>query len=222
MVVGLDGTRGGWIGIALDDDGRFLRDFVIREIDTDFSAVAEAEIIGIDVPIGFGPDRKADVEARKQLGGRRAGSVFLVPSEVVVRKALTAKRYGAGLGVSAQLYGIAPRIVHVTDLARGDAQLRRKLREVHPEVSFQAMNGCRPLQCGKKSYGGVQERLNLLRRAKIKLDAGLSGEARALPIDDVLDAAAAAWSAWRVQLGAAFSLPWRPEKEGSLRVAIWC
>lgn len=52
------------------------------------------------------------------------------------------------------------------------------------------------------------------------------GNAKAAGTDDVLDAAAAAWSAKRIATGTAVSLPDPPEpdingKENCRRVAIW-
>jgi predicted RNase H-like nuclease len=123
--------------------------------------------------------------------------------------------FGPGLGLSAQAHALGPRILHVTALASSDP----RLYEVHPEVSFRAMNGASPLRYRKKSAGGVFERLELLRRHGIEL--GDLGEAATCPIDDVLDAAAAAWSAHRIALGTAGSFPDEPEVVDGLRVAIW-
>ena len=48
----------------------------------------------------------------------------------------------------------------MTKLAATD----RRVREVHPEVSFRAMNEGQPLLYRKKSAGGVLERIEILRR----------------------------------------------------------
>ena len=61
--------------------------------------------------------------------------------------------------------------------------------------------------------------LELLRRSGIDLAA--IGAAAASPLDDVLDAAAAAWSAHRIACGKARSLPDPPELLEGLRAAIW-
>lgn len=74
--VGVDGTKAGWVGIELDD-GRFTTSYLLRPIETDFRELAHAHVIGIDVPIGFGP-RKADKEARALLRGA-ASTVFTTP-----------------------------------------------------------------------------------------------------------------------------------------------
>ena len=101
------------------------------------------------------------------------------------------------------------------ELARSDP----RIREVHPEVSFRAMNELRALRYRKKSAGGALERLELLRAHGIEL--GELEAAASVPLDDVLDAGAAAWSAQRVALGAARSLPDPPEQIEGRDVAIW-
>jgi predicted RNase H-like nuclease len=205
-VVGIDGWRKGWVGIELLD-GRFERAHVLP-LETNFDELIGADVIAVDVPIGFGP-RKADAAARAYLKGA-ASTVFTTPT----REQLEAD-FGPGLGLSAQAHALGPRILHVTALASSDP----RLYEVHPEVSFRAMHGAAPLRYRKKSAGGVFERLELLRRHGIEL--GDLGEAATCPIDDVLDAAAAAWSAHRIALGTAGSFPDEPEVVDGLRVAIW-
>lgn len=206
-VAGVDGTRGGWVAVVLDD-GRFARDHVVRPVETEFAELADVEMIGIDVPIGFGP-RRADAAARAFLAGA-ASTVFTTPSREIL-----SRPFGPGLGVNAQAHALGPRISHVTELARTDS----RIREVHPEVSFRAMNELQPLRYRKKSAGGALERIELLRAHGIVL-AEL-GVAAAVPLDDVLDGAAAAWSAHRIALGTAKSLPDPPEAIDGREVAIW-
>ena len=206
-VAGVDGTKRGWVAIVLDD-GRFAADLTCQPVDCDFAEVGDAEVVAIDVPIGFGP-RKADDEARAFLVGA-ANTVFKTPT----REQLLQK-FRAGLGVSAQSHALGERILHLTQVARSDS----RFREVHPEVSFRAMNDGRPLQYRKKSAGGAFERTELLRQHGIELDT--LGPAAYAPLDDVLDAAAAAWSADRIATGTAQSLPDPPEVIDRYPVAIW-
>jgi predicted RNase H-like nuclease len=190
------------------DDGRFAADHLVRPVETGFDELADTEVIAVDIPIGFGP-RQADGAARRFLAGA-ASTVFTTPS-----RELLELPFGPGLGVSAQAHALGCRILHLTRLARSDP----RFHEVHPEVSFRAMNGGRPLGHRKKSAGGVLERLELLRRHGIELTQ-LGGSASA-PVDDVLDAAAAAWSAYRIATGTAHTLPDPPELRDGQRVAIW-
>ena len=206
-VAGVDGTKGGWVAIELED-GRFRVDDVLRPVETTFAGLAAAEVIAIDVPIGFGP-RHADAAARAFLTGA-ASTVFTTPARDVLQAP-----FGPGLGVSAQAHALGPRILHVTRLAQADP----RLREVHPEVTFRAMNDGRALRQRKKSAGGAIERMELLQQHGIEL-VGL-GAAASAPLDDVLDAAAAAWSAHRIATGAARTLPDPPELVDGQLVAIW-
>jgi len=206
-VAGVDGTRGGWVAIVVED-GRFAEDHLLSPIETSFAPLADVDVIAIDVPIGFGP-RRADSAARAFLAGA-ASTVFTTPS----RETLT-MAFGPGLGVSAQAHALGPRILHVTELARRDP----RIREVHPEVSFRAMNELEPLRFRKKSAGGALERLELLRRHGIELSQ--LDRAGSVPLDDVLDAAAAAWTADRIARGGARSLPHPPEITDGLVSAIW-
>jgi predicted RNase H-like nuclease len=206
-VAGVDGTKGGWVAIVLED-GRFAGDFLLGSVDADFAELADAEIVAIDIPIGFGP-READRAARTFLTGT-ASVVFPAPPREVLEAP-----FGPGLRVSAQAHALGPRIIHVTDLARRDT----RFRELHPEVSFRAMNGGRPLGHRKKSAAGALRRLELLRAVGIELTA--LRDAGSAPLDDVLDAAAAAWSAQRILTGAAKSLPDPPEEIDGYPVAIW-
>jgi predicted RNase H-like nuclease len=208
VVAGVDGTKGGWVAVVLDEDGRMQRTLVVNEVRSDFAPLSDATVIGIDVPIGFGP-RRADIEARAFLRGA-ASTVFTTPSRDVLETP-----FAPGLGVSKQAHSIGERVLHLSHLAALDV----RLREVHPEVSFRAMNDGAPLVHRKKSAGGVFERLEL--SGKNGIDFAELGPAAFVPIDDVLDAAAAAWSAARIARGVAASLPDPPEVKDGIAVAIW-
>jgi predicted RNase H-like nuclease len=206
-VAGVDGTKGGWVAIVLDD-GEFVRDVAIRTIDSEFTELADAAVIAVDVPIGFGP-RLADAAARAYLAGA-ASTVFSTPSREVLEVP-----FGPGLGVSAQAHALGDRILHITAQAARDP----RIYEVHPEASFRSMNGDRRLQYRKKTAGGAMERLELLRIHGIDLTRIRA--AAHVPLDDVLDAAAAAWSATRIAAGTARTLPDPPEIVEGRRVAVW-
>lgn len=207
-VAGVDGTKGGWIVVVLRD-ARFESARRIDSIETDFSDLGELRTIAIDVPIGFGPGRAADAAARAFLRGA-ASTVFPTPT-----RAQVSVPFRPGSGVSAQSHALGPRIVFATDLATRDP----RIREVHPEVSFRAMNDGKPLAYRKKCAGGALERVALLARHGIVIED--AGTASTAPIDDVLDAAAAAWSAHRIATSVAFSLPDPPELRDGRPVAIW-
>ena len=77
------------------------------------------------------------------------------------------------------------------------------------------------LNHGKKSWNGFAERRRLLSAAGIELPHDPLEHADA-SVDDVLDAAAAAWSARRIALGQAGALPEHEVfDERGRRIAIW-
>ena len=204
VVAGVDGCKRGWVAVVLHD-GRFREARLLEGVDSDFAALADVARIAIDVPIGYGP-RVADGLARDLVGG---SSVFTIPE----RERFEAP-FGEGGGISAQAHALGDRIAHVTALAAGD----RRFREVHPELCFTAMNDMRRLKHRKKSAGGALERLALLARHDINIDRGALGAAASVPLDDLLDAAACAWTAARPR---PVSLPDPPELRDGLAQAIW-
>jgi len=221
MFVGVDGFRGGWVAIIIDGE-RFVAAHRFVEFDALMKALGDARAIGVDMPIGLrdGP-RAADQAARDFLRGN-ASSVFNAP----VRSTLQAKSYAEasaistrvlGKGLSQQSYNLLAKIGEV------DAHVRAaQLYEVHPEVSFRLMNDEGRLPHAKKTWGGLTARLSLLRAQGIVLPDRL-GEADAVGIDDVVDAAAAAWSARRIAAGQARSFPVAPlrERDRGRAIAIW-
>jgi predicted RNase H-like nuclease len=93
--------------------------------------------------------------------------------------------------------------------------------ETHPELCFAAMAG-QHLPYPKRTWAGVELRRRLLAQSGINLPAELGTAGREAAVDDVLDAAAAAWTAARIIAGTAHSLPARPEVFGDgLPCAIW-
>jgi len=80
-----------------------------------------------------------------------------------------------------------------------------RIIEVHPEVCFRAMKG-KPLDYSKHSWNGQAERRRLIACAGIVLPDYIP-DAGKVPPDDLLDAAAAAWTAWRVVRGKGEVLP---------------
>lgn len=191
IAVGIDGTRSGWVAVALRDGG-----FEAASTST-LAALVEghpdAASIGVDIPIGLAQTgwRACDLAARKLLGARWP-SVFLTP----VAAALDVAERPPS--VSAQAWNLIAKIREAAAVA--DA----RLREVHPEVAFAAMAGG-PLRHPKKTWDGQGERLELLHANGIDLPRLLKLGTGVAP-DDVIDAAAAAWTAARIAAGTAQSV----------------
>lgn len=223
-VLGVDACRAGWVGIALDGDR--LAAYQTRTI-ADLVAAASADgplaVIAVDIPIGM-PDnsrRQADVEARRAVG-HLASSVFITPVRGTLEfhdhgSASAHNRERVGEGISIQAFGILPKVREV-DLWLPDAPCR--VVEVHPEVSFAALAGA-PLDVRKHTWTGARKRHGLLSDAGIELgDIGEPGAKAG--VDDVLDAAVAAWTARRVNEGTATAIPQESETfSDGVPTSIW-
>ena len=169
---------------------------------------SSAAVVGVDIPIGLPeqPPRAADVEAQRLLGGRRS-TVFHAPPRCVA----SAESYAAanhrsreqcgGRGISRQAYALLPRILEVERCRDGG----RAIFEVHPELSFMALTGA-PMAESKKSWAGQHRRRHALAGVGIELAEEL-GPVGVVPPDDILDAAAVAWSAARIASGRAHRVP---------------
>lgn len=222
VVGGVDGCRKGWVVVLLHD-GTFQDALTYSTLAQLVASHPEVAVFAVDIPIGLPSHgrRKADVEARRFVGPRNPSVFYTPPREVLEAEtydqARTLARTRFGLGVSSQVHrGLRRRILEADETVRGGAPLI----EAHPEVSFRALAG-EPVQHPKRTWNGQMQRLRLLEAAGIHLpdDLGRAGEVAA---DDVLDAAAAAWTAHRYTLGRARSLPDPPDVDDhGTRMAIW-
>ncbi|MFE0188819.1 DUF429 domain-containing protein [Streptomyces sp. NPDC058989] len=225
-VLGVDACPGGWLAVELRD-GRFAQARAVTTLRSllPVAAAGGVEVVAVDMPLGLldAGWRRADAEAAALLGPRR-GSVFRVPPRAVWQEetyddARRRCRALTGAGLSRQTWGLAPKLREANAcLAEPGGD---RLREVHPEVSFRALAGGTPLLARKKSWAGQTARRALLATAGIVLPDDL-GDAGRTPPDDVLDAAAAAWTAHQIALDRARPLPDPPEHDAEGRpVAIW-
>jgi predicted RNase H-like nuclease len=201
MIAGIDRYRRGWVAVVLEP----VEVIVAARLAALVERVPDAVCIGVDMPIGLLADglREADRLARERVGPRWS-SVFMTPP----RPVLLAESYAAanvlapglmgGAKISQQAWALKATIFEVEEL--NDP----RVIEVHPEVSFREMHGS-PLAYAKSTWNGQMLRRRLLAGQGIELPDQL-GEAGAVPVDDVLDAAAVAWSAGRYARGEASSL----------------
>jgi predicted RNase H-like nuclease len=172
-------------------------------------------VVGIDMPLGLLESgwREADRAARGLLGPRRS-SVFAIPPRAVwaqasYQAASRLCRELTGQGFSIQAWGLRAKLL---EAGRYRDSGRHPLYEVHPELAFCAMAGA-PLAHSKHTAAGRDQRRELLSQAGIAVPA----PARAAPVTDVMDAAAVAWSAWRIACGRAVVIPARPQRDGQGR-----
>lgn len=107
-------------------------------------------------------------------------------------------------------------------------ELQRRVHESHPELACCGMAGY-PMPFNKKSAQGREERLRVLKRLPHRtlqrLAAALCrGKAPFRPAapDDLIDACALAWVAWRIGSDTARRIPAAPpvDRKG-LRMGIW-
>lgn len=203
LVVGVDGCRAGWVAVARAQDGLEYR------LHTTFAELLQAwppsARVFVDVPIGLPsracPSRRCDTEARQRLGTGRASSVFSPPCREAahaadLKQAREINMRELGRSLSAQAWGICPKIAEVDALLGNDPVLVHRIQEVHPELLFWAMNGGRAMKHAKKTRDGAQERMILLAglepRAPELIERVLRENRRTqVSRDDVVDALAA-------------------------------
>jgi predicted RNase H-like nuclease len=220
--LGVDGCRGGWFGVQLSGPGEW--EFaVVDRAERLAERFPEPALILIDIPIGLpqecGKLRTCDRLAAGLLGPRRA-SVFPAPCREALaaagyKTALALSRRISGKGISKQTWNIGPKILEVDQWLRASAELRDRVREVHPELCFQALNGGRAMAAGKREPAGERQRLELLTArypaAPVLFEQALrTYPQRRLARDDILDALANALSGW-LSGGRLACLPREPE-----------
>lgn len=214
-VVGVDGWTRGWVAVTLDRGSVTVTEHpTFAEV---LAAAGTASVVGVDIPIGLPmmPGRAADTAARAALAPY-ASRVFPTFPRAVLDAPTYAEavaRCGDGPRLSRQAYGLRAKILEV-DPHRGDA----RIFEVHPELAFAAMAGA-PL-VSKKTWNGAMWRRALLTAHGIELPDVLASAGH-VPVDDVLDAAAVAWSSARIAAGIALCLPPDPPRQDGRAVAIW-
>lgn len=198
IAIGVDGCRGkdglgGWVAASLHPDGTTS----IRRLAA--LGDARARVIGVDVPMGLPAKagfRECDRQARALLKPHgRASSVFPVPSRSLLSRAQY--RAWGGAGLSIQAFFLRPRLREADRILLSDPAARRRLLEVHPEVSFAEMGGVRG---SKKTAMGSSSRRRRLARIFPDLEARLGAvEWRRTSVapDDLLDAYAVLWTALR-------------------------
>lgn len=237
-IAGVDGCKAGWaVAVAsvtkaadITHCAYSLQRFLLAPTFADvLSETSDCKLVCVDIPIGLNTGSRArscDIEARKLLG-RRASSVFPPP----IRQCLSAEDYKtacdisfehSGRKLSKQSFYLLDKIRQADDLMT--PELQRRVREIHPEVSFFALNNNKPFQRYKKTVPGQAQRHKLLQRIFPYMDSILANApVRGYAMDDAFDALVAAWTAARAILGKIRTLPENPELDSkSLRMEILC
>ena len=211
-----------WVFVRLVN-GAFESAAIYRHFAVGVDASGDAAVIAVDIPIRYPPPparaRSADGAARDFVSPRTS-TVFnalhpyvLLEPDQPSASARSLELTGKGVGSTA--FALRDKMLQVAPVAERDP----RIYEVHPEVSFRALAG-HPL-APKWSWDGHIERRIVLAQAGIVIPDDL-GRAGTAGVDDILDAAAAAWSARRIAAGRGVSLPNPPEVDTNGRpVAIW-
>jgi predicted RNase H-like nuclease len=216
-VIGVDWYKAGWVAVVL---GSEIRVTVGVDLAALIAGVDGVACVGVDMPIGP-PEkgtRESDLCARRFVGKRRS-SVFMTPPRAVLDAASYAAANERAVGlldgkkISRQAWALRANIAAVAAVAERDA----RVVEVHPEVSFRAMHEAE-IAFAKTTWNGQALRRAALAAQGVVLPDRLD-EAGGVPPADVLDAAAAAWSARRHAREESRSLPdgWPRGRAG----AIW-
>ena len=170
----------------------------------------QCAVVAVDMPMALPVRgrREAEAELRARLG-RAASSVFISPTRAAIlaadRAAATdVNRAHDGPGISAQAWGLAASVRELRETLPGHPAFDRWY-ETHPETAFAELNDGEPM-ASKKSARGMAQRMHALRPCFAGLDDLLLDAPDKVPVDDVLDAIAACWSALRVHTGAALVL----------------
>jgi predicted RNase H-like nuclease len=221
LAIGADGARGGWLAaLAYGPPGSGVERVHLQLAPTFALLVAlrgdagDSQVpVAVDVPMGLLETvelRPCDRQARELLGAR-ANAVFAPPSRPVLaaasyddaRELIAAAKLNdpAAKGLSAQAFGIAPKMREADEYLQANPGAQAWLWECHPELSFRALAEGRLLR-DKKSVGGQAERLRLLGdRYPGVLDALVAFESngRAAETADALDALVALDTALHVR-----------------------
>ena len=233
-VAGVDGCKSGWFVVLWRTDENRFTSRVVRDFAAVLAFAEAAGIIAIDIPVGLldkalPGGRLCDVFARKLLHPNRMSSVFSAP----VRGTLESSTYTEALtinrgsshhdrGLSKQCFGILPKIREVDLLMSPD--LQKRVREVHPELSFRSLNNGGTLSYPKHTLEGRTERLDLLVRNGFAsfIAQTLGTRLKHAAPDDMLDACAACWSARQIAAGAASRIPPDPPRDArGLCMEMW-
>lgn len=203
FVVGVDGCNAGWVAAAWNITQHSVDISVHATFSGLLSVFEHVDAIAIDIPIGLTECQRAcDLEARAVLKCRKS-SVFPAPDPRVAcmtdyHAASALLKELCGKGISAQAFGIYPKVCEVNKLMT--PQLQDRIIEVHPEICFWAMgNGvevCEPKRTALGSRIRLERLMASIPLPDVQWNKVVKG-IKCAQADDVLDAMAAAWTAER-------------------------
>ena len=232
ILSGVDGCSFGWLCITKDLENGDLNSRIFRSSAELLAQTPTPAVFAIDIPIGLtesGP-RQCDVQARRLLGARRGTSVFPAPIRPVVNvesreEADKIHRSIDGRGVNVFSWNLYPRIRDVDTELQKNSHLRDKVYEVHPEISFRAINDGVPIIAAKRNPKGESIRRSLVEN---HFGSGAFDEIRKnhyvkdVSNHDINDAFAVLWTAERIYRREAEVIPAKIEFDSvGLKMGIW-
>jgi predicted RNase H-like nuclease len=250
MIAAVDGCRAGWlVARAAAWPPSPVCTLQVCETFQDVLVVtADCAAVVVDIPIGLfgetspcerdsgsagapaeqrtwgkaGP-RECDRLARQRLGAAASRAFNPLPRPLLCCTNYTEcnrlhrERYGRG--ISRQSFAIRAKLLDVDRLMT--PALQERVREFHPELVWQRLNGGQPLP-SKRRNEGLGRRIGLLRAAIPNLETLIQHPPPGAKPDDVLDALVGLELACRIAQNRAERLPECPCRDTrGLRMEIW-
>ncbi|SFR97583.1 Predicted nuclease (RNAse H fold) [Halomicrobium zhouii] len=164
--VGVDWGSNGWV-CARWNDGDGWDAMVLPSFLDVWCEYESADRILVDIPIGLpdvGDHRACDTEAKEVLSHAHQ-RVFLTPP----RKALEHESYEKAKeetdsSMTTQAWSILPRIREVDTFLSEYPEAKGQIREAHPEVCFEKLDGGVGGASSKQSESGVEARIEILKQ----------------------------------------------------------
>ena len=217
-VIGIDGCKAGWI-IAKTLENESISFQIIKNLN-DLKRINVSHI-GIDIPLQLSHTGKrfAEIEARSLLKNR-ACTIFTPPT----LNALRAKNYmdacevnfkECGKRISKQSWNLFPKIKEAQEFLENKSINKLRIFEVHPELSFMAMNNMSLVQASKKTDIGREIRIKLIQKffPKFSFESVRNEYKKNQALDDdILDSVSVLWSTQRIVDNIAQFVPKDPEK----------
>lgn len=213
IVAGADGCRAGWVVVIGHGSAEHVTPThatVVGGLDEIPALCDGIEVLALDVPIGLPdaaePGGRACDRALRRVLGKRKSSVFSPPVSAVLAcddywEASRVNRASSehAIGLTKQCWNIVPKIREAAAFVATGAV---RTVEAHPEGVFRAMTG-EPMEHSKHTNEGLEARTAALHSAMGELPS----RPRPSKVDDLLDACACLWTAWRVARGTAERYP---------------
>lgn len=173
---GIDGCKNGWVLVRPDGNGAY-RWKARSSFEQLMEEENDLELVLVDMPIGLSsgansgknaPFRTMDWRLKEQLRGH-SSSVFIPPTREAARapskgEAHERNRELLGSALQPPSAGIREKVDELDRYLIEHPVMKSRIRESHPELTFQRLNGNEPLSQKKSEAKGILERIQLLSR----------------------------------------------------------